>query len=65
MRKRLFEAVGLYVCYRLARECPVSRNGETYLLHLADSVVNFGRVDVRTALEAFQISTLRDRGFAG
>lgn len=40
-------------------------NGETYLLHLADSVVNFGRVDVRTALEAFQISTLRDRGFAG
>lgn len=35
------------------------------LLHLADSVVNFSRVDVRTGLETFQIPTLRDSGFTG
>lgn len=37
----------------------------TYFLHLADSVVHLGRVDVRACLEAFQIPTLGDSGLAG
>lgn len=38
---------------------------ETYFLHLTDSVVHLGRIDVRAGLEAFQISTLGDSGLAG